>query len=410
MVRTLFRNGLIFDGSSPDLLADRSVVVQAGVITEITPDRPEGPFDRVVDLAGAVLMPGLIDAHFHAYAVDADFVRLEAMPPTYLGHRGARLLNDALRRGFTTVRDVGGADHGLWRAVEEGYVTGPRLFWCGRAFSQTGGHGDPRMPGHGEAPCGCSPRGALAQVVDGVDGLRLAAREALRQGAHHLKMFLSGGISSPSDPIWMLQFADEEIAAVVDEAARRRAYVVAHAYTAETITRAVRLGIRSIEHANLIDARAAASVAEAGAFVVPTLVTYEALRRNGAQTGAPAFLMEKLDEVAVQGLEAVALCRAAGVKLGFGTDLLGDLHTHQLEEFRLRSEVETPFDVLVSATSTNAALLQMEGRLGCVAPGALADLLVVDGNPLEDLSLLWRAPSAVRSVWKGGACVVGETQ
>lgn len=388
-------------------MADHAVVVEAGVITQITPDPPQGPFDRIVDLKGRTLMPGLIDAHYHAYAVDADFVRLEAMPATYLGHRGAKLLAESLSRGFTTVRDVGGADHGLWRAIEEGYVVGPRLFYCGRAFSQTGGHGDARSPGHDQAPCGCAPRGALAQVVDGVDALRLAAREALRQGAHHLKMFLSGGISSPSDPIWMLQFADEEIAAVVDEAARRRAYVVAHAYTPDTIARAVRLGVRSIEHANLIDAPTAALVAQHGAFVVPTLVTYDSLRRNGASTGAPAFLMEKLDSVAAQGLEAISLCRAAGVKLGFGTDLLGDLHEDQLDEFRLRGEVETPLEVLTAATSTNAALLQMAGKIGCVASGAFADFIVVDGNPLEDLSLLHRGGSGIRSVWKGGACVSG---
>jgi imidazolonepropionase-like amidohydrolase len=407
MARLLFKNGLIFDGHSPDLLADHAVVVEAGMIAEVAAEAPEGRFDQVVDLKGRTLMPGLIDAHFHAYAVDADFARLEAMPASYLGHRGARLLTESLQRGFTTVRDVGGADHGLWRAIEEGYVVGPRLFYCGRAFSQTGGHGDARPPGQADELCGCSARGALAQVVDGVDALRLAAREALRQGAHHLKMFLSGGVSSPSDPIWMAQFADEEIAAVVDEAARRRAYVVAHAYAADAISRAVRLGVRSIEHANLIDAETAALVAAEGAFVVPTLATYDSLRRGGAAAGAPAFLMDKLESVAAQGLEAIALCRAAGVKLGFGTDLLGDMHAGQLDEFRLRAEVETPLQILTAATSTNAALLQMAGRIGCIAPGAFADFIVVDGDPLADLSLIYGAPSGVRSVWKGGVCVRG---
>ena len=404
MVRVLFKNSLIFDGHSPDLLADRSIVVVDGVIAEVSATPSDGPYDQVVDLKGRTLLPGLIDAHFHAYAVETDFVKLEAMPQTYLGQRGGHLLNQSLLRGFTTVRDVGGADHGLWRAIEEGYVTGPRLFYCGRDFSQTGGHGDARPIGKADEFCGCSGRGVLADVVDGADALRRAAREALRQGAHHLKMFLSGGISSPSDPIWMSQFADDEIAAVVEEAARRRAYVVAHAYTAETITRAVGLGVRSIEHANLIDAAAARHVADHDAFVVPTLVTYDALRRGGQAAGAPAFLLGKLDEVRTQGLEAIEICRAAGVRLGFGTDLLGDLHAHQLDEFRLRSEVETPLQILTSATSTNADLLQMTGRLGCIAPGAFADFVVVDGNPLEDISLLYRVPG-IRSVWKGGVCV-----
>ena len=405
MTRLLFKNGLIFDGRGPDLLADHAVVVEAGVIAQITPDKPDGAFDRVVDLNGATLIPGLIDAHFHAYAVETDFVKLEAMPRTYLGHRGGHLLNQSLKRGFTTVRDVGGADHGLWRAIEEGYVAGPRLFYCGRAFSQTGGHGDGRTVGAEEAFCGCSGRGVLADVVDGVDALRRAAREALRHGAHHLKLFLSGGISSPSDPIWMSQFADDEIAVVVEEALRRRAYVVAHAYTPETITRAVNLGVRSIEHANLIDAAAARRVAEHKAFVVPTLVTYDALWRGGQAAGAPGFLLDKLGQVRTHGLEAIEICRAAGVRLGFGTDLLGDLHAHQLDEFQLRSEVETPLQILTSATSINAEILLMSGKLGCIAPGAFADFVVVDGNPLEDISLLYRAPSAIRSVWKSGVCV-----
>jgi imidazolonepropionase-like amidohydrolase len=407
MERVLFKNGLIFDGHSPDLLADRSILVADGVVEAISITPLDGPIDQVVDLKGQVLLPGLIDAHFHAYAVDTDFARLEAMPATYLGNRGAALMSQALRRGFTTVRDVGGADYGLWRAIEEGYVAGPRLFYCGRAFSQTGGHGDSRSAGQVDEPCGCSSRAVLADVLDGPDALRRAAREALRQGAHHLKMFLSGGISSPTDPIWASQFADEEIAAVVDEAGRRRAYVAAHAYGAQSIARAVRLGVRSIEHANLIDAETAGIVAHHKAYVVPTLATYDSLWRSGQATGAPDFLMGKLEDVRSRGLEAIEICRAAHVSLGFGTDLLGDLHEDQLEEFRLRSEVETPLQVLTAATSTNAEILQMTGKIGCIAPGAFADFVVVDGNPLEDLSVLYRKPSGITAVWKGGRRVDG---
>ena len=405
MTRTLFKDGLIFDGRGPNLIADQSILVEDGVVNAVSATASDGPFDRVIDLKGQTLLPGLIDAHFHAYAVEADFARLEAMPATYLGHRGGALLTQTLKRGFTTVRDVGGADHGLWRAIEEGYVVGPRLFYCGRAFSQTGGHGDPRSPGHADDPCGCSSRSVLAEVLDGPDTLRRAAREALRQGAHHLKMFLSGGISSPSDPIWASQFADEEIAAVVDEAGRRGAYVAAHAYAPESIVRAARLGVRSIEHANLIDAETAEIVAKHEAYVVPTLATYDSLWRSGRATGAPAFLMDKLEAVRSRGLEAIEICRSAQVPLGFGTDLLGDLHENQMEEFRLRSQVETPLQILTAATSTNADILRMTGKIGCIAPGAFADFVVVDGNPLEDLSLLYRKPSRITAVWKGGVRV-----
>ncbi|KQX25057.1 MULTISPECIES: metal-dependent hydrolase family protein [unclassified Sphingomonas] len=402
MPRTLLRNLRIFDGVHPELIEDASILIEGDRIAAIhgLDDAPSA--DETVDLEGRCVIPGLIDAHFHAYASDIDFVKLEKLPPTYLAQRARHLMEDALGRGFTTVRDVGGGDYGLWRAIEEGWIAGPRLFYCGHAFSQSGGHGDIRAPHETEELCGCSGRGILAKRVDGVDAMRKAAREALRQGAHHLKIFVSGGIASPSDPIWMLQFSEEEIAAIVDEATRRRSYVAAHAYTAETIARAVRLGVRTIEHGNLIDEAAARAVAEAGAFVVPTLATYEAFRRSGAESGAPEHLMTKLVEVAGQGIEAIRICRAAGVRLGFGTDLLGPLHRHQRDEFRLRAQVETPFETLQSATSVNASILGMDGQLGTIAPGAFADLLVIDGNPLSDIALLHEDSTAIHSVWKAG--------
>lgn len=405
MSRTLLRNARIFDGANDGLSEPKSILIENDRILQIDPSDSIEAVDHSVDLEGRTVMPGLIDAHFHAYASDVDFVKLEKLPPTYLAQRGRHLMEDALRRGFTTVRDVGGGDYGLWRALEEGWIQGPRLFYCGRAFSQSGGHGDIRSPSEDESLCGCAGRGILAERVDGVDAIRKAARESLRKGANHLKIFVSGGIASPSDPIWMLQFSEDEIAAVVDEARRRRVYVAAHAYTAETISRAVRLGVRTIEHGNLIDSAAAEDVAKAGAYVVPTLATYEAFRRSGVEDGVPQHLLDKLDEVASKGLDAIRLCRAAGVKLGFGTDLLGPMHKHQRDEFRLRGQAETPFQVLNSATAINAEILGMEGQLGCVKPGAFADLLVVDGNPLEDLSVLHEDSTAIHSIWKAGKVV-----
>jgi len=402
MTRTLMRNARIFDGVNDRLGAPQGLLIEDDRIAALLPAAEAPAADAVVDLEGRTVMPGLIDAHFHAYASSADLVALERMPPTYVAQTARPILEGALARGFTTLRDVGGADYGMWRALEEGLIQGPRLFYCGRAFSQTGGHGDPRPPHEDEHVCGCAGHGLIAERVDGVDAIRRAARESLRKGAHHLKIFVSGGIASPSDPIWMVQFAEDEILAVVEEARRRRVYVAAHAYTAETIARAVRLGVRTIEHGNLIDRDAAQVVADAGAYVVPTLATYEAFRRSGREDGAPPHLMAKLDEVYGQGLEAVRICREAGVKLGFGTDLLGPMHRHQRDEFRLRGQVETPFQVLNSATAVNAEILGMTGQLGTVAPGAFADLLVLDGDPLTDLSLLFEASEAVYSVWKAG--------
>lgn len=404
MSSTLLRNARIFDGVHDCISAPTSVLIDGERIASVGIDDIHA--DIEIDIDGRTLMPGLIDAHFHAYASDTDFVKLEKLPPTYLAQRARHLMEDALRRGFTTVRDVGGGDYGLWRALEEGWITGPRLFYCGRAFSQSGGHGDIRAPHEEGSPCGCEGRGILAERVDGPDEIRKAAREALRHGAHHLKIFVSGGIASPSDPIWMLQFSEEEILAIVDEARRRRVYVAAHAYTAETILRAVKLGVRTIEHGNLIDTEAAEAVAKAGAYVVPTLATYEAFRRSGAEDGVPDHLLAKLEQVAGQGIEAIRLCRKAGVKLGFGTDLLGQFHRHQRDEFRLRSQVESPFEILNSATAINAEILGLSGQLGTIAPEAHADFLIVEGDPLTDISLLFEDSEAISQIWARGKQVL----
>lgn len=390
-MRLALRNARIWDGVADDYVAG-DVLCLDGRIAEIGPGVGRG--DPEIDLRGRALLPGFIDAHFHAYAAEVNVPHLESLPVSYLAHFAARSLGEALDRGFTTVRDAGGADWGLWRAVEDGLLRGPRLFYSGRALSQTGGHGDSRAT-HLE-PCGCALKANLSQVVDGVDAVRLAAREELRRGAHQIKIFVSGGVSSPTDPIWMRQFCADEIRAVVEEAASRRTYVMAHAYTAETIAHAVRCGVRSIEHGNLLDAAAAARMAEAGAYLVPTLVTYEALAREGAGLGLAPVSREKLVEVAARGAEAVTLARAAGVKIGFGTDLLGPLQGWQLDEFRLRGAIEAPISVLRSVTSVNAELLQRTGELGVVAIGALADMVVVDGDPLADLSAIHaRGPAMV---------------
>jgi imidazolonepropionase-like amidohydrolase len=235
--------------------------------------------------------------------------------------------------------------------------------------------------------------------------VRQAAREELRKGATQIKIMASGGVSSPSDPIWNLQYSEEEIRAIVWEATSWRTYVMAHAYTPEAIARCVDFGVRSIEHANLIDAETARRCAEAGAFVVPTLVTYGALERFGPELGLPAVSLEKLKVVRAAGVQSLEILKEAGVSIGFGTDLLGAMQTHQSGEFAIRAEVLAPAEILRSATSVNAALLNAEGELGVVAPGALADLLVVDGDPLADLGLLEHQGAHLAAIVKGGRFV-----
>jgi imidazolonepropionase-like amidohydrolase len=390
MHTVLFRQAALLDPACDELLEDYHVLVEDGLIKEVS-DRPlTASGARVIDLGGRTLMPGLIDLHVHVLATQLDLAAQVALPDALVMMRAVPIMAAMLRRGFTTVRDAGGAGWGLKCAVAEGAIAGPRLFISGHALSQTGGHGDTRARSDVlRAACGCFRAGALARVVDGVDGVRRAAREELQMGADQIKIMASGGIASPTDPIAAWGYADDEIRAIVHEANARQTYVMAHAYTAASIERVIRLGVRTIEHGNLVDERVAALMAAQGAYMVPTLVTYEALAREGAQLGLPAESVAKLASVRNAGLQALQICRRAGVRIGFGSDLLGASQRLQSEEFRIRSEVLSPLEIIRSATVVGAEVLQMQDRLGRLVPGACADVLVVDGNPLVDLSCLW---------------------
>jgi imidazolonepropionase-like amidohydrolase len=314
---------------------------------------------------------------------------IDRISPQLRALHAKSILEATLRRGFTTVRDAAGGDVSLSRALHLGLIDGPRLFYPGLALSQTGGHGDARPPDH-FGMCSCAYCGALSIVVDGPDEMRKAVREQLRQGATQIKLFVSGGVLSPSDPFWMNQFSDEEIRVAVAEAATRRTYVMAHAHTNEATLRCLANGVRSIEHATSIEADGARAIADHDAFAVPTLSIITAIKMLGPRLGIPAVMLEKAEQVGEDALRSLELLRKAGARVGFGTDLLGPAMDMQLQEFRLRKEVYPTIDILRSATSVNAALLQMEGLLGRMAVGAHADILAVDGNPLEDLSIMER--------------------
>jgi imidazolonepropionase-like amidohydrolase len=397
---TVLQNALIFDGTSAEL-REAHVLIHEGRIAEISESPLASAVARTIDLRGGFLMPGLIDAHFHAYGISMDVTKFDRMPGSLLAHHGAQLLRETLERGFTTVRDAAGADYGLAQAVELGLIAGPRVFFAGKSLSQTGGHGDLRMPERLEL-CSCGYSGVLSVVVDGEDEVRKAAREELRQGAHQIKLHVSGGVLSPSDPIWMPQFTDGEIRAAVEEAASRRTYVMAHAHTADAALRCVRLGVRSIEHGTLIDAATAEQIAKSDAYVVPTLVIADRALAFGRQAGMSSVSLGKLQEVASHGLRAFDSCLRAGVKLGFGTDLLGSLHAFQSCELTIRRQFTSALEVLRSATSVNATLLNRQGELGVIAPHARADLLVLDGNPLQDISILERSTQTIRLIMKDG--------
>lgn len=383
--RILFTNGQLFDGKSERPIVDVTVVVQSGRIVAVDGKVDRHAHDQVIDLGSRTLMPGMIDAHFHCNSPSFDIRSLDRIPPSRMAQFARLYLEGMLQQGFTTVRDAGGGDIGLVRAIDDGLIEGPRLLVGGKALSQTGGHGDMRSPGEAGS-CSCSYTGALAVTVDGVDEIRRCVRDAFHHGANHIKLFVSGGVLSPSDPVWMDQFHESEIAAAVEEARTRRAYVMAHAHTANAAMRCARNGVRSIEHGTLMTRDAANYVADHEAFVVPTVSIIAALKRD--DFGLPPESKAKLEEISDDAFRAIEYCDGAGVQLGFGTDYFGALHGCETQELLERAKVQSNVQVLRSATSINAALIQRDGVLGVIRAGAAADLIVVDGDPLQDLSVL----------------------
>jgi imidazolonepropionase-like amidohydrolase len=398
----LFSRALLFDGENSGL-RECDVRVLDGRIVEIS-DQPLTTLSgRVIAINGRTLMPGLIDAHVHICCTHVDERRTDLMPPSLVAQRARIVLESSLQRGFTSVRDTGGADSGLHLAVEYGWIKGPRLFFCGKVLSQTGGHGDLRT--HYDAAlcaCGSGYRGHLAMVVDGVDAIVREVREQLRTGASFIKILASGGVSSPGPNLHACQYSDAEIQAVVEEAERHVVYVTAHAHSDAAVRRCIALGVHGIEHATLISEDTARLAASAGTSVVPTLAVIDALRELGPQLGYPAGSLAKLATIGNCGLEALGRLHRAGARVGFGTDLIGQTYDRQCSEFTIRRAVLPPFEILRSATSVNAEILGKGDELGRVAAGFAADLIVVDGNPLEDLSVFTADGRHVPLVMKGG--------
>jgi imidazolonepropionase-like amidohydrolase len=407
----LFKNARVFDGHNAECAEGMNVLVADGLIRECSAKPISAPDARVFDVAGRTLMPGLIDAHVHAIASDVSVQKIEAMGPAYRTAHAVRMLGHALDCGFTTVRDIGGGDYSLAKAITDGLIRAPRFFYSGKVLSMTGGHGDIRQieetPRY-DSLCSCGVFNSFCKIADGVDECIRATREELRQGAHCIKIMGSGGVASPTDPIWMNQYREDEIRAIVHETTERRSYTSAHCHPASAVRRCVEFGVRCIEHGTLIDDETAQFVAARGAYVIPTMVIIFTLVELGKQLGFPPQSQEKAEFAFKEAMSGMDKMRKAGVKLGFGTDLLGSLHVQECREFTLRSEVFTPVEILRQATSVNAEIMLMEGQIGCVAPGAHADLLVVDGDPLKDIGLLAADGRNLRAIIRAGEVVKNE--
>lgn len=409
MSTILFQNADILDGRSDEALAGHHVLVENGEIREVSDKPIQSSSAVVIDLAGKTLMPGLIDCHVHVIATTTNLAVNAELPNTLVALRSAKIMRDMLMRGFTTVRDLGGAEYGLVQAIDEGLIEAPRLVICGKALSQTGGHTDYRGRYHARSVDYYADRaGSLGRVVDGVDALRRAAREEIKGGAQFIKIMANGGVSSPTDPIAFLGFSDDELRAAVEEARHAQTYVAAHLYTDEGIRRAVELGVESVEHGNLITAETARLVKEKGAYVVPTNVTFDYLAKEGASYGLPPASVAKIEDVRAQGLAALEILYNADVMMAYGSDLLGEMHRHQSDEFLLRRDVLPAIEVIRSATVNAAKVVRQEGKLGVVAPGAHADLIVVDGNPLKNMALLTGQGKHMPAIMKAGHFVKNE--
>jgi len=397
----LLRGGAVLDVEA-GVLRTADVLVSGDRIAAIGAGLAAPAGARVVALGDRVVMPGLIDCHVHVCA--DGMVPYPTLFPSLVAARAARLLKEALLRGFTTIRDMGGADAGLRKAVEEGLFPGPRLFVSGRPLSQTGGHGDLRNPADACPACALRSEANMMVVADGVDEVRRAAREEIRRGVDQIKIMASGGIASPADPVDYDQYSDAEIEAAVDEARRAGKYVAAHAYTPTAISRAVALGVRTIEHGNFLDEDAARAMAECGAILVPTLVVYRRVVQHAAEVGISAFHLAKAKDVLATGTRSLEIARRAGVRMALGSDLFRAPKQYQAEELLIRAEALPAAEVLRSATLGGAEVIRRPD-LGRVAEGCLADLLVVEGDPLADLGVLQDQGAKLAMILKGGVAV-----
>jgi imidazolonepropionase-like amidohydrolase len=398
MRTTVFHDCTLLDCTGADP-APRSTVIVEGELIRAVARATEGTLPkeaRIVDCAGRTLMPGLTDAHIHAAIIETDPSKAQRDSVATLALRIKEVLEQTLQAGFTTVRDAFGLDWGFAQATARGYVKGPRILFVGGCLSQTGGHGDWREPFMQESPFP-SVYGLVAapRLCNTPDEMRRAAREVLRTGAHGVKVMAGGGCMSPTDQIEHTQFTVEELAAACYEARTVGKIVLAHVYTPEGIMNAVRAGVRSIEHGNFIDEESAACMRRAGAYFVPTLTTYFLLSAYGAAEQVPQKMLDKIDKAKERGLASLQIARAAGLPIGSGSDVLSSMQPFKSMELGLKAQVLGAHAAILSATRTNAELFGMADQIGTVEPGKRADVIVVDGQPLDDIGVLQNADNIV---------------
>jgi imidazolonepropionase-like amidohydrolase len=402
--KTLLTNAnLVLDGF-PDLQKSFEVLIEGNRIASVskTPLAREGA--RVIDVGGRTLMPGLIDAHAHITGLSLS-PKNSNYSAQQIANAAAHYLKASLMDGFTSLREAGGADHTVARLLNEGNLIGPRLFYSGRALTQTGGGADFRTPDEVTDPCGqAGPFSVMSVIADGIDQVRRAAREELRRGASQIKVFASGGVVFPSEAhATLYEYSMDELRAIVEEANARGTYVMAHAYTDDAVRRCLDAGVRSIEHANFVSEATVERMARARAFLDPTFISLVQRIESAPETGLSPGIVNNLEATVARGHQVYRWAKRYGVPIAMGTDLWGPEAQHcQVREFTMRIDLDEPANIVRSATRINADLLNQTGNLGVVAEGAYADLLAVDGNPLVDLRVLTYPGKNLRLIMKDG--------
>ena len=414
---TLFTNVDVFDGVHEKLIKDANVLIEGNKIKKISRSSIKQSDAEVIDGSGHTLMPGLIDAHYHITITQGFESLAYDRPQIFVGALAAKSAEDTLNRGFTTVRDAGGPSQGLQMAIDEGYIQGPRILSSGAFISQTAGHGDfdtrrtylsPYFNGNLDK----AEIFGYTKIADGVAEVRKATREVLRSGVAQIKIFGSGSVTGAHDPIDVSQFTFDELKAIVEEAENWGTYAMVHAYTNKSLQTAIKAGVKSVEHAQFASEETIKLMKKNDVYLSTQVYGFSL---DPYKIGMKGETAEKYLEVQKNSDTAIKLAKKYGVKIAFGTDAFGSLPllAMQPRELLARTKYFTPYEILVQATSSNAELLERsgkrhpyrEGALGVIDEGAYADVLLVKGNPLEDISLLTAPNENLSVIMKDGKFV-----